>query len=146
MTTIAYRNGELAADTSTVAGGTRCGRIVKIVRGKRGELAAACGGATYNAAFLRWVRGGRRGNPPKTGGDNSGDKGAVFFPNRRIEVFEGDGSFAFTADYYAIGSGRCEALGAMFVGASASLAVRASIAHDVNTHGEVVTLRHRCKK
>ncbi|MGA0595606.1 hypothetical protein [Enterovirga sp. CN4-39] len=123
-------------------GATLAGRIVKIHSATGGRLAAAAGRASYNGAFLRWAD-IMDGDPPEAKSDDDcHDTGIIFERDGRIMLFEPDGWFEASAPYFAIGSGRDQALGAMFMGAGAEDAIRAAIAHDVWTNGDVVTLRH----
>ena len=141
MTTIAYRAGILAADTGVCVGGSRAGYTVKIVRRPDGALAAAAGFAAYCYAFRNWFLSG--GDPPEAKTDTGVmDRGTVFYADGRIEIFEPGGRFFMTAPYYAMGSGRPEALGAMHYGAGAINAVKAAIAHDNDTFGEISALSH----
>jgi ATP-dependent HslUV protease subunit HslV len=143
MTTIAYRNGQLAADTQMCVSGSIIGKMIKIVRRTDGTLAGAAGNATYSNEFLKWVLEGEKGNLPKAEcSDRTLDRGVIFRPEGDIIVFEAEGSFKVQAEYYAFGSGMDYALGAMQVGASAERAVSAAIAHDPNSGGEVTTLTH----
>lgn len=142
MTTIAYRNGVLAADTGMTVGNTVVGNTVKIVRRDDGCMAGAAGFAGYAGSFLRWFMAGQIGDPPEAKSeDNVLDRGVIFRPDGAMLVFEPEGMFEMTAPYYAFGCGRCEALGAMFAGADAEAAVRAAIAHDAHTSGDVTVLR-----
>jgi len=143
MTTIAYKQGVLASDTGATMGGSRLGRVEKIVRAADGRLAAAAGNAAYAHAFRAWVLKGE-GEPPSAKSDDPSvaNRGIIFHPCGRIQVFEDVGSFDVTAPYYAIGSGRPEALGAMHAGATAEQAVRAAMEHDEHTFGEVLVLTH----
>lgn len=145
MTTIAYRDGVLAADTGACAGDSRLGYVQKIARDKRGALAGAAGYATYVSTFLAWFRNGCRGGPPQA---EDSDRGVIFHPTGKIVIYEkgGRGSFEMEAAYFAMGSGKPEALGAMFAGADAATAVQAAIEHDAHTYGEVVVLQHKMTK
>lgn len=78
--------------------------------------------------------------PEPKSSDDCYDTGIVFHRDGRIELHEVGGAFTLTASYYAVGSGRDQALGAMHAGASADDAVRAAIAHDVWTSGDVDVL------
>lgn len=143
MTTIAYRDGILAADTGETAGNSRLGRAVKIVRRADGALAAAAGNAVYAYAFKEWFRRGGEGQPPEAKSENNTfDRGVIFHADGRIEVFEPGGKFFTAAPYYALGSGRPEALGAMFAGASAIQAIKAAMVHDSDTFGDIAALSH----
>lgn len=143
MTTIVYRDGVLAADTLACAGDNKIGSVIKITRNSNGDMAGAAGLASYNYAFLRWFSSMESGDPPKATRDNDNyDRGVIFRRTGQIVVFEPDGKHELSAPYYALGSGRPEALGALYAGASAELAVRAAIAHDRGTGGDVTILRH----
>lgn len=143
MTTIAYRSGVLAADTAMSRGGTHMGGIGKIIRRDDGAMAAIVGVAALQGPFFHWFITGEGGDNPTV--PNDGDvaaTGLIFRPGGLVEVYECGGHYAFTPDpYMAIGSGRDAALGAMFAGADPETAVRAAIAHDHGTGGEVVVLR-----
>ena len=143
MTTIAYRNGILAADTRAIIGGSTMGSINKIAKNFGGSLAGAGGNAGYNYAFIEWFRNGEEGIPPEAKvTDNALDRGVIFRVDGKIEVYEPDGKFMIKAPYYALGSGMDVALGAMFMGATAEQAVQAAIAHDNGTGGDVLVLKH----
>lgn len=147
MTTIAYRDGVLAADTGMIAGDSRIGHIIKIVRGPTGNLGGAAGTAGYCEAFKKWVLGGEVEEPPvPKSTERYLDRGVVFHSDGRIDVHEDVGRFQVTSPYYAFGSGRAEALGAMFAGADAATAVCAAIQHEGGTYGDVTVLRHTEEK
>lgn len=144
MTTIAYRNGILAADTRVTIGGSAVGRMIKIARREDGALAFAAGAAGYNHAFLNWFMQGEKEKPPEAKlCDNLIDRGVIVHSEGgMITVFEPDGKFEFSAPYCAIGSGRDIALGVMHHGGSAEQAVEAAIHHDNDTGGSIVVLKH----
>lgn len=143
MTTIAYRNGVLAADSAMCSGGTLMGSIDKIARRNDGALAGAAGDAAFNAAFRAWfLAWGGGAQPEVKEGEGWMDRGVIFRPDGAIEVFEPRGKFVCVAKYFAFGSGKETALGAMFAGADAETAVRAAIEHDPHTAGAVLVLRH----
>lgn len=142
MTTIAYRNGMIAADSAMLSGSALSGEIVKIARRKDGALAGAAGDAAYCSLFLGWFRRGERGRGPVAReGQNWIDRAAIIRRDRTIEIFEPHGTFACQAPYYALGSGKEFALGAMFAGADAETAVRAAVAHDPYTDGRILVMR-----
>lgn len=142
MTTIAYRDGVLAADTIMTSGGVLIGECAKIVRRADGDMAGGAGDATFLAAFRDWFMGGETEPLPELKeGDTWMDRAAVFRRDGWIEVFEPRGKFDVRARYYAMGSGKEAALGAMFAGADAVTAVMAAIEHDPHTGGGVTVLR-----
>lgn len=142
MTTIAFKDGVVAADTGLTAGGARLGYVTKIVR-RELDVAGASGCASWASAFRKWFLDGEQGDPPpiKQDGQHDAAKGAIFRHDGRINIFESGGSFELTTDMFALGSGGPEARGAMQYGASAEAAVRVAMALDEGTYGNVVVLR-----
>jgi hypothetical protein len=143
MTTIAYRHPFLAADTRAVSGYICVGEVVKIARRDDGDMCGAAGDATYNYAFIQWFLAGEVGDPPKANeSDNSTDRGVIFRKDGSFTIFEAHGKFELSGPYYALGSGKEVAVGAMFWGHSAEEAVMAAIEHDPGTGGKITVLRH----
>lgn len=141
MTTIAYRNGCLAADTAILNGYNILGDAIVKIASDHGCLAGAAGDAGYCAAFLRWFRNGEQGDPPKAGKeDGNFDSGIIVRPDGSIDRHEIGGWHTIRPRYYALGSGRDHAFGAMFAGADAETAVRAAIEHDPGTAGSITVL------
>ena len=142
MTTIAYKDGALAADTAMCQGGVMMGAVVKIARRADGDMCGSAGDAAYNAAFRDWFLLGENGPAPEAKQeDNAIDRGVIFRKSGKIEVFEPRGKFSVQAPYFALGSGKESALGAMFAGADAETAVRAAIQFDPHTDGEITVLK-----
>lgn len=142
VTTIAYRNGVLAADTGISSHDSRIGHTTKIARNNNGDLAGAAGGAVYCYQFLTWFSNGENGEAPSPKKeDGSYDRGVVFRASGKLEVHEPGGFFEIAeVNYFAFGSGRPEALGAMHHGATAKEAVAAAMAHDSGTYGSIEVL------
>ena len=142
MTTIAYRSGMLAADTAVLNGYNILGDAMVKIAKHHGCLAGATGTAGYCAAFLKWFCGGEQDAPPKAEKDNDNyDTGIIVRPDGSIDRHELSGWHTLRPRYYAVGSGRDHAFGAMFAGATAEQAVRAAIEHDPGTAGSVTVLR-----
>ena len=143
MTTIAYRDGVLAADSIISVGGSLGSHTDKIARRADGHMAGGAGTCAYWQRFCTWFMAGENGDPPeaKVSADFL-DRGVIFRPDGSFEVFEPEGMSVQRGNYYAMGSGRAEALGAMFAGADAPTAVRAGIEHDSNSGGSVMVLSH----
>jgi ATP-dependent HslUV protease subunit HslV len=138
MTTIAYRDGVLAADSLVTAQGIREGAMTKIAKVGR-VLAAGCGNGVRIRAFLDWVRGGMKGAPPAMG-DNS--EAVILAPGHPVVYVGSDGLMTQEGcEFYALGSGSRIAYGALAAGASAEEAVRIAARYDTSTGGEVVVLR-----
>ncbi len=143
MTTIAFRDGTLAADSQATNGHLKGSTRVKIARNERGDLAGASGDCGFTAKFLRWFEGGEKSDPPECHTDDSGpDVGVIYRVSGEIEMFEPSGSFVIHAEYHAIGSGCHLALGAMAAGFSAEAAVEVAAKHDCYTGGAILTMKH----
>lgn len=140
MTTIAYRDGVLAADTQICAGNGRVGYAVK-VRSLGPLLYGSSGSCGLGDAWEAWLRAGAKGAHPKMKDGESKAQGYLFMPDDTVVWFHEDGVTAMRAPYFAIGSGSDYALGAMALGHTAEEAVKAAMAHDTGTGGDVVSVR-----
>jgi hypothetical protein len=143
MTTIAVRDGYLAADTIVSYSTFNNGETTKIAA--CGEFYVALSGAGYLRFELEaWAREGcPQGAVPNLLLDNRGSFGAIFV-RRDGKVFEFDNGYLMpvNAPYYAIGSGSLFAIGAMAHGASAMEAVVAASHHDKATGGQVTYVHY----
>lgn len=136
MTTIAYRDGVLAADTLMTASNMRSGHMTKIMR--RGRLIIGFAGASRNfEAFRNWLGAGAEGSFA------SNDGNVFIIPPEGDAIVWGDGDTPWreTALFWALGSGEAPAMGAMAAGASAEEAVKAAIALDLSSGGEITVIR-----
>lgn len=140
MTTIAYRDGVIAADTQVSAGGARVGRVQK-VHNIRGVLVGASGTLSVCQRFTDWVRGGCKGDAPALKDEDGDGSEAFMVVGDHIVSFGKHGPDVICADKYASGSGWHFALGAMEAGASAEDAVRIAMRLDSGSGGEVTVLR-----
>jgi ATP-dependent HslUV protease subunit HslV len=143
MTTIAYRDGMLAADTLITCGDSRDGFAAKIVK-VDGMLCGASGSAIHGQAFVAWLKKGREGDCPLLGlGEKDRTNGIMVSPDGKLRMWSDTGFWDFEphGGYYAIGSGCEYATGAMAMGATAEQAVRVAIKHDVRSGGDVTVLR-----
>lgn len=139
MTTIAYRDGVLAADTLHSSNGIVVAHRPKVVRLESGALLATKGCSGFGRSLLAWLEAGRDG-PQPVGSD--GDGGLLLTADGSLEGLEnGFTEIMLGAPYFAFGSGAEIALGAMHAGATAEQAVAAAITHDVYSGGEVVAFR-----
>ena len=121
MTTIAYRDGILAADTAIFDRGVYCGATQKIVRAPDGTMGGGAGALGEVKAALQWIKNGATGDPPKLSDDS---EVIVIRPDGSV-WWLGSGSewTQINAEYVAIGSGFRIALGAMAAGATAQRAI-----------------------
>ena len=145
MTTIAYRGGVMAADTGVWTG--RACHVVarKLARGNDGTLYGCCGNAAEVNAFLKWVDGGYEGDMPRPRSDKDGESSFNVLKVARggpINLITAYGEEEYEADYYSIGGGNATAFGALYAGATAEMAIRATIVHGSAAHGDVRSIRH----
>lgn len=146
MTTIAFKDGVLAADTLTHCDGRVYRHASKIGHGVDAGgffLAAAVGEAGLCDRFLAWAMGaGARGAaaaPSMRAGEDSAS-GYVFRPTGWIEEHQPNGTvlrFKPHGGFFAAGSGADFALGAMKAGVSAAMAVKVAMEFDTRTGGDV---------
>lgn len=141
MTTIVYRAGYLAADTRAYSGNKPpIGRKTKIFY--REDLQIACGVSSSEPGvgelFWSWLS-GEIGD-----GTVFKDKEFTALVIERGEVFIFENSIHPTgpleADFFAIGTGREYALGAMEMGASAPEAVRVACKLDVWSQDPIMVI------
>ncbi len=148
MTTIAYRNGVIAADTHIWGNGTLMGFVTKIARNDTGDLAGACGTGFHAAQFLDWFRDGEKGDAPHPVPVSEQIPikcRAIIIRStgtKVVEMYEDGDMHQYVTEYVAIGSGRDIAYGGMFHGVSAMRAVAAAITLDESTGGSVEFYRH----
>jgi len=141
MTTIAYRDGIMAADTLMTGGDIRRGRATKIRRTPKGELIGCTGRADICQLFMDWADAGFPTDAKPTLPNSADMHAIVVFP---------DGSMAsyaetllpthFRSEYCTQGSGNEIALGALAMGASAVEAVECAIRFDIASGGEIETV------
>lgn len=151
MTTIAYRDGVLAADSLTHATTESAGEVLypceklfrrTVGRGKqrREVLIGTAGEASPSSLFVEWYGSGK----PRPKCFKKAD-----FQILLVEptgVFETDESCVLqrvVGPYHAIGSGRKAAFAAMACGKTALEAVAIAAMFDPYTGGEIVTMRLR---
>ena len=140
MTVIAFKSGVLAADTMICAGNSIIGYCPKIVKNKKGNMAGVAGNLDFAAEFIQWFMAGEKGAPPsnKDATNTYHGDAIVIHKNGNVFVHERQCLVQVMGQYYAIGSGSPEALGAMHAGADAIGAVKAAIAHDIKCGGDIL--------
>ena len=130
MTTIAVRDGKMAADCGQNGGGIRRGTINKIER-INGILVACCGYASEIEEFSAWLKKGKVDEErPKF--DKSEDFSALTLDAKGVNVWNWKcWGQPLEAPFYAMGSGNEIAMGAMGAGASAEQAVKIACELDI---------------
>lgn len=141
MTTIAYRDGILAADRQLTGGSVADCETTKVARNAAGDLAGFAGPAAYIYRFLDWFQGGEKHDAPLPDKEEGGE-GVIVRADGSIEVYDRNGKSRIVAKTYAFGSGLQVAYGAMLHGASAAEAVVAASKYDIYTGATVDTVAH----
>jgi ATP-dependent protease HslVU (ClpYQ) peptidase subunit len=156
MSTVAYRNGIMAADSAGWSGDTYMGTHAKM-RQVGTRLVGCVGGLASIELFMEYMK--KRTAAAlqklkelehKTDQDSNQTTTTSDLDLAAICV-DSDGSVSIwdnslvpitvEADYYATGSGEEYALGAMAMGAAAEQAVRAAAHHDAHTRLPVVVMK-----
>jgi ATP-dependent protease HslVU (ClpYQ) peptidase subunit len=137
MTTVAYADGVMAADTQATWGGNKS-RVHKLFRLPNGGVMGGCGTADEINRAFSWLAKGAKGKPPK-------------IPNSSLLIAKADGTVYSVTDKHwtwveelgpvAIGSGAQAALCAMrhFM-ATPKEAVHAAASVDTYTSAPVETM------
>jgi len=147
MTTVAYRDGVLAAD-SAVCGDKRF-QVQKIVHGtnRKGQnvFFGACGFLGIGEILEDYLINGNDYQPT-----SSDDWAALVIVDGVLHHMQGKAGRFLTpiprVTYAATGSGQHYALGAMAFGASAIRSVQIASIHDDGTDGDVLYINTRAKK
>lgn len=136
MTTIAYRDGVMAADSQAGCGTTRRGETQKIFR--VGPYVVGFSGALGHALrFLKWVEDGMPDARPEIPRED-GFRALVAEADGTLLTFDDDlMPQRIDAPFHATGSGVEIALGAMAAGASAEEVVKIAAQFDVYTGGTI---------
>jgi hypothetical protein len=138
MTTIAYRDGVLAADSLATSNGLRDDYGSKIWKIGR-VLVGACGDRAICLKFREWVANGLEGDSPFQGKEDG--NGIVVAPGGNVVCWGNHGPWPVSTPFYSLGSGYQIAIGALEMGATASEAVEIAARHDTSTGGRVAELR-----
>ncbi len=131
MTTIAFRDGVMAADS--LATDDACGLyLCKLVRLPRGDMAGGCGDLNEVVLALAWLEGGAKGDAPAI------PSASILFTKSGVPHLACAGWPGIALKgHAAIGSGAQGALVAMRLGKSAADAVKAVADIDRATGGEI---------
>lgn len=136
MTTVAYRDGILVADSGISGAGTYHGSTKKIFRGKRNGVAGGAGHCSIFSWLEEWAeKHDFAVDFLKSHWDCEID-GVILWikPDQTIWLVEDGHCWRLEAPFAAIGSGEQIALGAMAAGASAEQAVHIACGFDNGSH------------
>lgn len=140
MTTIAYREGVLAADSRAMNGGWKQpGGVRKLRRISNGSICGGTGDLTKCIAVIDWLDGNRSAPMPDHGDDW---RVIELTAEGRLLVYEKGGMFEPVVEFCAWGSGAPAANAAMIMGADAVKAVEVAAQVDPYTGGAVVFMKH----
>ena len=141
MTTIAYRDGVLAADSLVcVSGWKQPHRAAKLHRMQDGTVCGMTGDLAPASSFIRWLDTGEGDKPPMT------DARVIHMQHGgRLRVYEDGGYFDLDCEFTAFGSGSPAAQAAMHMGADAARAVEIAALLDDSTGGEIVSMKCEAK-
>ena len=149
MTTIAYKDGVMAADTQCTSGGST-DATTKIFRLKSGGLFGFAGSAGYGMLVYEWLcLGAKLKHKPKVLDDDDGIEAIVVSPSGEVSMMDNYlAPISVTSGVTAIGSGGDQAKALMRSGMSASDAVDFIVTNrlDIFTGGEVQTLTLKKRK
>ncbi|MFC3072354.1 hypothetical protein [Shinella pollutisoli] len=139
MTTVAYRDGVLAADSRFMVNGWKQPHPAKkLFRMKDGAVCAVTGDYAISVEFVRWLDGDRAQPAPQLG-----DMGRVIHMAKdgTLTIYEMSGSFEVSCEFTAFGSGSPAAQAAMYMGADAIKAVEIAALLDDATGGNVCHMK-----
>lgn len=135
MTTIAFRDGIVAADSRTSSGGGWINPSPETKLFREGDaVIALCGDWADCAALRQWIA-----NPD--GPQPNGDCTVIVFRLDEVRVYSSGGSFVETSAFRAWGSGTPAALGALHAGCSAEESVRIACLVDPYSAGPIMTMK-----
>lgn len=136
MTTLAYRDGELATDSRVTAGDMIVSdRRKKVHRLRDGSIVAWSGSVQQAELLLRAMR-------KKSSQPSLTEISALHLKtDGSLWEYEGEAWVKQDPGYYATGSGSPYAFAAMDAGATAKDAIRIAIKRDANSGGRVQSLK-----
>ena len=149
MTTIAFCDGVMAADTQCT-GGASTDQTSKIFRLKSGGLYGFAGSAGFGMLVYEWLcNGAKLKLKPKVLDDDDGIEAIIVTPSGEVSLMDNYlAPIVVTSGITAIGSGGDQAKALMRSGMSAAEAVTFIIANrlDVFTGGDLETLTLKKRK
>lgn len=148
MTTIAFRDGILAADSAITTAGVLDGYAEKIAANKKGDLFAGSGSFEEIEEIKDWFLRGEKGPAPEIFRDEAGEtetKVMVFRASGRIDTMNSKPRWSpiFLPEalpFVSLGSGDHLALGALAMGATAVEAVQIASLFDGATNSRILVL------
>lgn len=141
MTTIAYRDGVMAADMQVTAGNRKF-RTTKVRATKAGGLVGGAGNLAHVLKVFDWVEGGMKGDKPDFGEDDGEFECLIVEPDRSVWLLDEELVPMRVEDgFLAIGSGGPYAVAAMECGRTPEEAVEVAAKFDPATSAPVQVWR-----
>lgn len=142
MTTIAYRNGIMAADSACFDSSLYQGEVDKLWMLPEIGLVGCSGEIGAMIQFVDWLKdGSERKKKPDLPDDCDFESIVVGLDGEAVHYDRHLVPIRVANDLHAIGSGRKLALGAMMAGASAEEAVKIACHYDMVTREPIRTIR-----
>jgi|TARA_Y100000296_G_C5170602_1_gene257085 ATP-dependent HslUV protease subunit HslV len=139
MTTVAFKNGFIAADTQAADHSGLISHTSKLFRLSDSCVAGMAGCSRHAIRFIERLKEGKAGDDKIPDGDFLV---LVVTPQSIVVYYEDELFDDYTPEkMWAIGSGRLIAMGAMAAGATAQDAVRIASKWDEGTGGDVEVMR-----
>ncbi len=139
MTTIAYRRGVLATDKQSSSDGT-IGRAACKVQRVGDSVFAISGTLVRGLKFIRWLQSDREDDAPKLKNTEVVEMNML---TGKCRLWESDLATPVEDSFFAWGSGRDVALGAMQMGASPKEAIKCADRWDEGTGRGVQVFRSK---
>jgi ATP-dependent HslUV protease subunit HslV len=142
MTTIAYRDGILAADGLATRGDNIVERnCKKLIRMNDGGVVGCCGHIGRLLQFIEWLE--DKSKPmPSLAMDDGQTSTIIVLNGEGLTEYQNVGFSKVDDLYTAWGSGSAAAMAALAMGADAETAVRIASEVDVWTGGQVMTMAY----
>jgi ATP-dependent HslUV protease subunit HslV len=141
MTTVAYRDGWMVADSQLTSGNTMKHRVAKIERLPDGRLVGLAGDWPSALRALAWIRAG--GDPESTPDDLDDATCLMVASESGVALYDSDLTAMPLLDAFAaIGSGAEYAVGAMEAGATAEEAVLIACRRDPSSSFPIHKLQY----
>ena len=140
MTTIAYKDGILAADSRLTTGSTIvASHYNKVRKLDDGRIVAAVGNVAKHDDYIKQLASGEIHNNKL---DDDGTDAIIVLYEDRLEAHYNDGIIIYGLnEFYAFGSGSTAALAAMHMGLTAIESVKFASKLDVYTNDVVLAMR-----
>lgn len=141
MTTIAYRDGIMAADSLATGGDVRRGEVAKLDTLADGTILGLTGSSGLAPLVCAWLAAGAKWEDRPKLPDGLTIGGLLVRPGGTVFVISTNFVLQqVTAEFHAQGSGNEIAIGAMAMGATAEQDVAVAAKFDIYTGGAITTL------